>query len=174
MKILFFTLFLFVSLAVFADPWDNLTKQEAKKVVQFLKQNPYVLDYCDCCDIESVALVKVTSVKIIDCEWKKGQYSIEVETRKVVDIPNTDTGPQLPDAAPAYGNHKFLVTMNYTWGFNATTKKAAPLFDMIEYKTYGDDRKPCKSYTEYPNPYEAECDIFDREYREWYKLNVIY
>lgn len=174
MRIFLIFCLLFLSFNAFADPWDDVTKEEAENVVAFLKQNPFILDYCDCCDIESVALLKVISVKIEKSDWKDGKYSVKTRVRKVADIPNTKNGGlQLPEATPAYGKDDFQITMNYTWVFNLETKKAAPLFDLVEYSGYS-NRKPCASYTNYPNPFESECDVFPADYRDWYRLNVIY
>jgi len=175
------TLFLLLSISIslFADPWDSMTKEEAENVVHFLKQNPYILDYCDCCDVETVALVKVLSAKIEKSDWDEGKYAVKTQVRKIADIPNSEAlGLQLPEAIPSYGKNELQITMNYTWAYNHKTKKAAPIYSMVDYgymTEHSIDKIPCnKKYTEFPNPFESECDVFPSDYRDWYRLNVIY
>ena len=45
-----FLFFLFQSSISRADAWDNLTMEEAKSVVAKLEKDPFIFDYCDCCD----------------------------------------------------------------------------------------------------------------------------
>jgi len=177
MRTILTIIILSTSLTLFADPWDDVTKEEAENVVAFLKQNPYILDYCDCCDMETVPLLKVLYAKIEKSDWKEGKYSVKTQVRKIADIPNSkELGLQLPEAIPAYGKTNHKITMNYTWGFNLRTQKAAPMFDLVKYSGYpsGKPHKPCSSYTGFPNPFESDCEVFPSDYRDWYRLNVIY
>ena len=81
----FFTFIGFVS----ADPWEAMTESEAKELMAFLKKNPYVFDYCDCCD--EVArqydnrkafghLIKIEKMEIVPCAWDESRFSFSQQS----------------------------------------------------------------------------------------------
>ena len=82
MKTLFALAVLFNTFFSFADAWDNLTFEEAEAVVAELKKNPYIFDYCDCCDhtgeyATEVHFMKVTGTEIVTCDWDASYYSVQ-------------------------------------------------------------------------------------------------
>ena len=173
---LFFFLSLFVSTTMLADPWDNLTKEQAEETAKFLNRYPYILDYCDCCDhsgeyATKAFLMRVVSVRIISSEWSEGEYSVKAKVRKIAQIPYTEKGLDLTSATAAGEEEDYIILMNYTFGYSPTMKKAVPLFDMIDYGKYSKENY-CKGPTSYPNPKKLKKYFKDKEYHSWYKRYI--
>lgn len=158
---------------LWADPWDNLTLQQAEQVEAFLKTNPYIFDYCDCCDAEGeyatkVYLMKVTSTEIVTCDWNPEYYSVQADVVVLAEIPYTPAGPQMNAPRISRSEDGLKITMNYTWGYNAGQRKAAPLYSIVPYDVYGEQDPNsgyCRAFTTFPDPRL----IKDQEYTNWYK-----
>lgn len=166
-----------ISQFVIADPWDNMTKTQAEATAAYLKQNPYFIDYCDCCDSSGefaaeVFLMKALSVKVLPSDWSDGDYRVVVEARRVKQFPYMKDGINTVSPSPIAGPETVTITMNYTWVFNHKTKLAGPLFEAVAYDKYDGDYKPCQPHAAYPNPFKGDYDQFDRDYKDWYRLNV--
>ena len=87
MRLLFILFTVLLSWNSYADAWDNLTKEEAENVIEYLKVNPYISDYCDCCDHEgeyatTIEFLKVIDARIVTCEWDNEFYTVAV-VRKI-------------------------------------------------------------------------------------------
>lgn len=178
MKKLLLIMLLFVSNLSLADAWDNLTMQEAEAVIDELKENPYVFDYCDCCDHEGeyatrVYLIQVLRPKIVTCEWNNEFYSVTYEYRILAEVKYTENGPDIAQmSSQEIKEYSEPIYMNYTWGLNKLTKKATPFFNIVEYDYYGADSEPCKPEFEYPTPKELAVVKKDKAYKKWWKKNV--
>lgn len=179
MKYFALLILLFVSTLSFADAWDNLTHEEATKVVNYLNQNPYVFDFCDCCqsdddedDIYTVQLIKVTNVRIVPCNWDKDFYSVEYDFQAIAEIIYKEDGSG-KEIIPPYVEQQEeapLIYMNYTWGFNSSSKLAKPLFESIDYHyvaEYGG--RSCKEAFSYPTPKELNQVGKFKAYKQWWK-----
>jgi hypothetical protein len=69
-----------------ADPWDCMSKDQALSLVAYLKENPFVFDYCDCCD-DLVGenedkpmghLIKIEKMEIVPCSYDDTQFSVSI------------------------------------------------------------------------------------------------
>lgn len=179
MKNLFIALlFLAFTSSSIADSWDNLTKEQAEAVVKELEENPYIFDYCDCCDHEGtyatkVRLLKVTSTEIKPCAWEPESFSVTVDVVVLAHLPYTASGP---DVVKMTSNKKeidvYTVSMNYTWTYNPGEKSASPLYTTVPYDKYDGDKKPCKSYFKFPTPDQGKGIIKDGKYKKWYKKKL--
>lgn len=177
MKNLLIAFALLISNFLMADSWDNLTKEQAEAVVTELKQNPYIFDYCDCCDHQGayaakVRLLKVLETEIIKCPWEAESFSVVVDVAVLAHIPYGENGLSFIGLT---SNKKetdvFTISMNYTWSFNPGEKMATPMFANIPYDKYG-EKKACKSYFKFPTPEEGKGVIKDGKYKKWYKKNI--
>jgi hypothetical protein len=165
-KYLFLMLCTFLAFQVSADPWEDLTEKEAKAVVKFLKTNPYILDYCDCCGSGDVYLMKVVSTEIVPCSYAEGKKSV---IAKVVPLGKLETDA---DGTPsAYRVEKMsdaveelIVTMNYTFVLDKKNKWAVPFFKVVPYS----QNHVCKGATRFPNPADNP-NIKDTGYKAWFK-----
>lgn len=175
--ILSLTLVLFASLA-HADAWDNLTLEEANAVVQELNSNPYIFDYCDCCDnageyATSVHLLKVISTEIIPCNWDNNYYSVRVQSKVIANVHYGDDGPDMNRLSqPESPEMSELIYMNYTWTFHPENKMATPFFNIVPYNFYGDDQQPCRKEFAYPTPKQLKFVSKDKGYKKWYKQSI--
>lgn len=173
-------LFLFVVLTSklsLADAWDNLTMEQAKAVVAHLEENPYIFDYCDCCDIKGEFATKAYFLKVIDteiipCDWDSNYYSVKVNTEMIGELKRTKTGLKTNKIMKADGGGSKIIYMNYTWAYNPKTKMASPLFDIIQYDTYGSENKPCMSTFAYPQEKVVMKVFKDEIYLNWYSKNL--
>lgn len=171
MKYLIGIFLLFSTFVAKADAWDDLTKEEAEKVVAYLKLNPYIFDYCDCCsdtDLpKDVLLVKVESASIVTCDWKPEAFSVKIETT-ILGVLTYDN-EKIVVSPPGEYEAPTSLYMNYTWVWNTETGGASPVFDVIDYASYGGDHKPCKSYFDFPHPKIVKIVSKDKGYKKWFK-----
>lgn len=174
MKFSLMTLILFIlPTLVWADPWDNLTLEEAQEVQEYLSANPFILDYCDCCDHEgeyaaAVYLMRVTETEIVTCDWNDEYYSIKASVEVLARVPYNDNGLDL--AAPKMANFQesLIITMNYTWGYSAMHQKSTPLYAIIPYDGKNPDHiteGSCRPFTAFP----VGKAINDSDYKKWYR-----
>ncbi len=168
-----------LSLQLSADPWNAFSKKNAEAMMEYLKQNPYVLDYCDCCDADGkyaaeVYLMKVLRVYMVASEWSDGKYAVKMEVRRIAKIPYYDANGVEPENAMKADEKVETVdlTMNYTRGFSRSTKLATHFHELVEYEHFNNNElRNCREAVAYPNPFEADCKFYDRDYMEWYRLN---
>ncbi|MDN3666636.1 hypothetical protein ACFFU1_09665 [Algibacter miyuki] len=172
MKNALLTFLLLCPIFLWADAWDNLTLQQAEQVCEFLNTDPYILDYCDCCDYEGeyatkVYLMKVKSTKIITCDWNPEYYSVIADMHVLAEIPYIKEGPDINSAFRYKSKEELLITMNYTWIYNKHEVKAAPIYTIIPYDIYGENNANsgyCKAFINFPSPKS----IKNRKYKKWY------
>jgi hypothetical protein len=154
-------------LAAKADPWDDLTESQAKAVVAFLKKNPFVLDYCDCCDNTEVMLIKIVDPEVVPCDWNPEKFSVRALSWTIGKLEVNDG---IPSAYRAVGDlvpTNYIVSMNYTFVYSKSKKWAVPLFKEVAY----DRDHVCKGATKFPNPKENP-EITDADYIAWYAKNI--
>jgi hypothetical protein len=152
----FFTFIGFVS----ADPWEAMTESEAKELMAFLKKNPYVFDYCDCCD--EVArqydnrkafghLIKIEKMEIVPCAWDESRFSVNIVQSKILAIGNIEGGKFVvaqPNEEDIDSYRKpWPITLNYSWTIKSG--KASRLYNNINYK---EEEVKCGGISEFPKP----------------------
>lgn len=173
MKNILFTIFILCPTLLWADAWDNLTLEQAKQVQEFLKTDPYILDYCDCCSHDgeyatNVYLMKVLSTEIVQCDWNYEFYSLKAKVKTIAQLPYKKDGPNMKSAVLIQRDSSVMITMNYTWVYNKKAKKAGPIYTVIPYDAYGKQdltKGYCKAFTKFPKPRR----IKDKEYKKWYR-----
>ena len=57
------------------------------------KANPFILDYCDCCDGSETYLLKVLKSEIVTCDWDDNYKSVKVTATKIGKLERGSTGP---------------------------------------------------------------------------------
>jgi hypothetical protein len=158
------------SLGANADAWDDLTKEQATALAAFLKKNPYVIDYCDCCDPGDTYLMKVISTEIVTCEWNPEKFSVKAEVIKIAKLEHTDVGLNEHTAAPLGEAGKATIYMNYTFGYDKVKKWAVPLFKLVSYEA--DRNHICKGGTNFPQPTNNSGKELDAGYTKWYSKAI--
>lgn len=175
-------IFLFTLLLSFqskADAWDNLTMNEAREVVEYLEKHPFIFDYCDCCNADGeyateIHMYKVTSTEIVTCTWDPEKYAVKIKFDVIAGIVHHETGPDLSKIyVPNAESYNETVFMNYTWGYEAETKLAQPLFETISYTTYGENNEGCKRPFSFPSPSMLKEVGIPSGYKRWYKRNIL-
>lgn len=159
----------------FADAWDNLTRQQAEAVVAELEKNPFVFDYCDCCDddgedVHAAMLLQVTSTEIVACSWSPEMFSVKYEAISIGEVCyHSDTLSVLNMFEAGSGSSEYVVYMNYSRGLNPTTKQATNFFNIVDYDYYGENLT-CKREFDYPHPKELKkAGIKLKAYAKWYR-----
>ena len=175
MKYIYLLFTLFISQVSLADSWDNLTYQEAEAIVVELEKNPYIFDYCDCCNnsgeyATTVHLLKVVSTEIIPCEWDDAFFSVRANSIIIAGVFYGEDGPDVNELiAPTESEMNEVVFMNYTWTLHPERKMATPFFNVVPYDYYGEDNEPCKKEFAYPTPAQVKSISKDKGYKKWYK-----
>lgn len=179
MKNLLCLVLILCSIQLSADPWNAMTEKNANAAMEYLKQNPYIIDFCDCCDADGeyaaeVYLVKVLRTYLTKSKWSKGKYKVMMEVRRIAKIPYYEANGSEPENAVKAEEKVETIdlTMNYTRGFSRTSKMADHFHKLVEYEHFNDNElRNCREAIAYPNPFEAGCKFYDRDYMEWYRLN---
>jgi hypothetical protein len=152
-----------------ADPWDWFkTLEEAEAVQEFLTENPYILNYCDCCNHEGsrVTLLKVVSSEIVPWRLNKTLYSVQTKVEVIANIPYLADGPDMKGATPEDEHWDYYIKMNYTWGYHPEKKVCAPLYAMVPFGNIDEpDSGFCKPFTNFPDP----ATIKNEDYTRWFE-----
>lgn len=161
-----------------ADSWDNMTLEEAKAVVAELETNPYIFDYCDCCDAKGeyatkVYFLRVIEATIVTCSWDASFYSVQIRSEVLAELKYSNNGVNVKKLKKPTGEPQQLLSMNYTWGYDPKTQKAVPFFQKITYSLYPDSRNTCKKPFEFPSPKALLKVNGDDAYVNWYAQYVI-
>lgn len=156
-----------------ADSWDNLTFEEAQAVVSELETNPYIFDYCDCCDAKGeyatkVFFLRVIEATIVTCSWDATYFSVQIRSEVLAELKYSSKGVNVKKLKKASGESQGLLSMNYTWGYDPATQKAVPFFQKISYSLYPDSRNTCKEPFEFPSPKALLKVNGDDIYVNWY------
>ncbi len=178
MKQFLILLFFINSFVSLADAWDNLTYSEAEKVTLELKKNPFIFNYCDCCDntgeyATTIEFLKVTKTQIVECEWNSEMYSVKITSQVISLVEFTSKGANTNQLSKYEDNdYKATLFMNYTWGLNNETHLATPYFNIVDYFFYGDDNEPCLEEFKFPTPKQLSKIQKVRGYKKWWKANI--
>lgn len=178
MKYFYLLIAFFIAHLSFADAWDNLTYKEAEAIVAELELNPYIFDYCDCCNnsgeyATTVHFLKVVSTEIVRCDWDDAFYSVRANSIILAGVFYADSGPDLNQLSiSSEAEMTELIYMNYTWTLHPERKVATPFFNVIPYDYYGTDNEPCNQEFAYPTPGQLKAVRKDKAYKKWYKKNV--
>ena len=128
-KLFVLLFFCFAFLAVMADPIEDMTMEEAKSLVKYLKDNPYLVDYCDCCDKNPggervfASLIRVDATEIIPCTYDASRYSVKL-TATVIAGGNVNTKGKMESVeiqGHVYENefdYPTLATLNYHFAYS--------------------------------------------------------
>ena len=166
-------LVLFLSIAfvqnALADPWEDVTYDEAFKVQKLLKKYPFVLDYCDCCDGSKVFLLKIMETEMITCPYNGSKYSIKTKAVRIGKFDHWDGRVDVSESVPFdYEEERLIeytVSMNYTFAYKKKTNTCAPLGRIIDYST--ENTTSCDGVGVFPNPFKNNIEIHDDDYKKW-------
>jgi hypothetical protein len=162
---------------VSADPWDCMTESQANELMTFLKKNPFVVDYCDCCDAVARKydnrkifghLIKIEKMEIVRCSWDESQFSVNIlestillsgiiENNKFITAKADYTDLELY-------NQSWPITLNYTWTYKAG--KSSRLFENIPYNA---DDVNCSGLKKFPSPSEVPAAKLQKAYKKFIK-----
>jgi hypothetical protein len=146
--------------SIYADPWECMTETEAKELMAFLKKNPYVFDYCDCCD--KVAreydnkkvlghLIKIEKMEIVTCSWDESRFSVNI-VKSTLLVSGKVEGGKFIVAEPSEEEIEIYkkpwpITINYSWTIKSG--KTSRLYKNINYE---EDVIKCTGLLEFPKP----------------------
>lgn len=181
MRTLCFSILVTFPILLFADPWDCFSEDEAVTIQNYLYKNPFLVDYCDCCDHKGpdatkVYLMKVLHTEKIICEYDTNRFSVMVGVKIIAEIPNSKSGLLVNKPIPWLSKDNLIVSLNYTWGYCPERKLLAPLQNILDIPGapgIGSDKGDCKAHEEFPNPFKTKDVIMDKAYREWYRKTFL-
>lgn len=153
-----------------ADPWEDLTQEQAEQVIEHLEQHPFILDYCDCCNTSEVYLMKVLSTKIEKCSYNDEKVSVIAQVIKLGKLEVNDGSPSVyrTEAVDDAEVEEFMITMNYTFTYSECGQWAVPFFKEVAYTR----NHVCNGATRFPSPFDNEKTLQDVQYIEWFVENI--
>ena len=120
-----------------ADTWDNLPLTSAQQLQQHFTQQPYLLEYCDCCE-QVPRWIEVKASFITDSDWNE-QYSLQLEGETLMQLSlNQQTDDETINGQWLQQEHNSTLSMNYNWAYDADSGKIKPLYSLFEYNEYPD------------------------------------
>lgn len=149
-----------------ADAWDNLSYEQAEDVIGYLENNPFFLDYCDCCDDGDVILMKYLDAEIIPCEWDSEYKSVLVYAVKIGKLERNGSYPSAYRVETMNEETEYIITMNYTFVYSECGNWAVPFFKEVAYS----NEHVCCGATRFPSPSDNP-GIKDSEYIAWFNRN---
>lgn len=158
-----------------ADPWDCMSKEDAETLVEFLNKNPFVLEYCDCCDDKTAHIVRIRKMKVVQCHWDETQHSVAAVKYTIAAHGYVEDGEfkQVqqeadPEDLKLYGNAEhYTPTLNYS--FSRQNGKAVHLNTQT-----GEDRSDdigCEGLKAFPKPKQLKKVKGCWAYRRFYRRN---
>ncbi len=171
MKKLFFVLLSMATLtAATADPWEDLTQEQAEAVIQHLEMHPFILDYCDCCGSGDVHLMKVISARIVECAYDSEKKSVIAQVVKIGKLEVSDGTPSAYNVQGAENDmpEELIISMNYTFVYSTCGQWAVPFFKEVPYE----QNHVCHGATRFPSPFENKVLEDDALYLEWFVENI--
>lgn len=178
-KTIFIALLAFFSstTALFADPWDCMSKEQAEELMAHLQKNPFVFDYCDCCDEVSREydnkklmghLVKIEKMEIKACSWDETQFSVYVVSTTMIASGYVEGGnfkieQTKNEVAAGYYAEDWSVAINYCFALDKG--KPTRLYKMIKYE--GDDVN-CGGLKNFPDPNKIPKSKIQKAYAKYY------
>lgn len=152
-----FSLLLFPSLMI-ADPIEDMTAEEAAQVMHYLYANPYIVDYCDCCDNYTPTLIRVYTAVTEPCSYNAERTSIKVQGQKICTF---NAGGKVQKIFTNTEQFNEIISLNYTWG-HAGKGKAQAIGKTLQLW----DERTCKEPLTYPDA--AKNSDLPVAYRDWY------
>jgi len=158
---------------LFADSWTDLTQEQAEKAVEHLQKNPYIFDYCDCCDMTTVRLIYVTDVYFLDSQNEPGLFEVHVVGKIIneFDIANVygDESAVLGGFYKFEGDEEFsgILSVNYTFVYSHSADAEVYSVRLCDITGYDQDLTSCVTNMVYPHPSDSKA--VDANYKKWYK-----
>lgn len=176
MKKILLLCLIILPLFAWADSWEDFTKEEAEAIQETLAKNPYILDYCDCCEGEA-RLLRVKSTKIVPCSYDNQKVSVIAQVEVISHIPIIDDqglaleseNIRAPEEEPKHD--EYTIAANYTWLYDKNRQKGVPLYLLVPYKTQSTIKTNsgyCLPFTDYPTPKYVN----HKGYRKWYRKYI--
>lgn len=172
-NVLFLVIFCLFAQFSFAESITLMSFSDASKLVEILKAEKYVLNYCDYCDKATATLVKMGTVSVEPSKEVADMYAVRLVGKKSMYF-ESDINANFIKASAAGEDFNDLVSLNESM----ITKygRALPAGYFIG-KT-PEELKNVMDFVYYPNPTDA--NIFSalgksadyEAYIEWHKSNV--
>ncbi len=178
-KTLLIIVALFFGTYLFADTWVDMTLDQAEKAVAHIKENPYIFDYCDCCDGESVSLVYVEEVYYFEVEEFSDVYQVQATGRIIHtfefavfddEFAILDSFlPALPYGEEGGATDEFddVLSANYTFVFKNYSEGDVNSASLASITGYDYDLTSCVPFMQYLYPDTEDYEV-DEGYEEWY------
>jgi hypothetical protein len=176
-KIFFVCLFaIFACTGLHADPIEDLTKEEAAALVNYLEKNPFLVDYCDCCDDLNAPenrvyakLIFVEKAEIVPCSYNDEKVSVKITgtvvTGGTVNAEGVMEGVEVQGYAYENENGSpTLATLNYHFVYQEGVVKR--LGSIVKVNT--DDYK-CNPLSAFP--LAEETADFEKPYKNYLQSN---
>ncbi len=175
-KLIAVLFFCFTFFTVIADPIEDMTMEEAKNLVKYLKDNPYLVDYCDCCDRNPggerifASLIRVSNTEIVPCTYDESRYSVKLTATVIAGgyIDKKGEMENIEFQGHVYENeydYPTLATLNYH--FTYQKGKVIRLGDAIKYEI--DRAYNCNPLTAFPPA--KNMGEFQKPYQKFLKKN---
>jgi len=143
----------------------------------YKKKNPFVFDYCDCCDEVSREyenkklmghLVKIETMEIKACSWDENQFSVSVTSTTMIASGYIEAGnfkvEQTTTEDAGHYAEGWPVAINYCFALDKG--KPTRLFKMIKYQA--DDVNHCGAFKQFPDPNKIPTSKTQKAYAKYY------
>ncbi|MCB0705381.1 MAG: hypothetical protein KDC34_08735 [Saprospiraceae bacterium] len=168
-RFFFFLLLFSLTSTLVADPLEDMTFEEAQQVVNHILLDPYILDYCDCCDDAAGYLIEIKELSIEPAEFGHRPYRVRAKGVYLYQLSanGDDTFQLLETEQRGYDD---IIWTNYTFTFDPSDRKAHPVGEVLGFRREGN----CNPDAQFPGPDQISLDKINRDYQQWYKTEIGY
>lgn|GEM_PF-2569383 len=149
-----------------ADPLECVDKETAYKMVEHLKENPYIIEDCYYCEKKSYRLMYVEDAWNTECHYDTESYTVSVEAYVIYTFQIDDcVSLTYSDIEPDDEAFIDFFVLNYTYVWSEDTQSAHLFSNEFGIEGWTN----CKELL-FPKPEEIEG--VNEDYALWYKLVV--
>ena len=176
--LLFLSFLLFTHInSVKADDWNCMSKDQAESLVEYLSENPFVINFGDCCyditgeDEEKPMghLIKIENMDIVPCSYDDTQFSVRI-TRSTILMSTYIIGSSFSTAntmaadKEKYAN-PWTISLNYCFTLY-DFKIPFRLYEIIEYEA---EKINCSGLIDFPPPNILPEYPYKKDYTKFYE-----
>lgn len=175
-KIIIALLLIFPAKLILADSWTELTLAQAEKAVAHIKANPYIFDYCDCCDQPRMNMIfvkevyyKETGINAYEV-FVKGEiihvFNYVVADDEIAILDEFMTVKDVQEEEEIDPNFEGVISVNYTFVFFKVTEGEKNATRLMDITGYDQEISGCVPFVQFPYPDSKQ--KVNPGYAKWY------
>lgn len=161
----------------------NFNKQQAEQLADWVRKNPFILHYCDCChdaaiqaqgkSKEKAYLLYITQANVVPSETEAGLFSVKLRFIIMSESKVNDEGEivSVNQDNPGLDAASLFLSLNYD--FTTRDNINLRIYEEMRWLEGMEAANNCRGLAGYPNPGEFREDL-GKKYQKWASKRGIY